>query len=1344
MRHSLKYLAILAFVLAFAGVARGACSGSSPSYTAASASESDVQACVNLVVNGDTVHIPAGSATWSSTLVGPSNIGFTLIGAGTPNSGSSTTGANSSCIATVITDNAGSTSALVTFSTTYGNATVRLSCMDIEPTNQALNAPVIMNGTCTTSPGCPQARVDNITWGHTTPWNNGTVGSQAAAVVRYIGMFGVLDHNTLPSGGNVELFNAQLPSYKGVGAWGDNSWAQPLSLGGADNVFAENNSWNTQGGVGSSMNDCEAPGPQGCRFVIRYNTLTENQVGCFGIAENHGTETGGRYRSGVEMEVYMNTLNVNQQCTSVDGGLRGGTGMIWGNKAVLAPSQGANNWLGIDLYRNNSAFPPWGACGGDGGYDLNANTVYFSGTMSTTGSGVLTMTDSSQSFFNLIPTGAPYSVYDTNNVTGGNSTPFWSEVDSNTGTTISIIGPISEDAWAGFNNGDTYQVLRAIYCIDQPGRSGPSTYLSGTTPSPTGWPSEVLTPIYQLGDTYSGGANVNAPTGSNTGKVIPNRDIYVQTVSQTAQTSSSSPFNGTVGVGWGTLANRPASCTTNPISGATGVAYGETTAGVITQIDFCIATNTWSTLTSSPPSYVPYTYPHPLDNGTAQALAPSGTPTSGVVPQTVTVTNPNSGTTAVCYAASPTTPATNGLGTGCTTGTKYTSPITVSSAETLNLIAGVASETDSTVVSYTYSAAAVPPTVTTTTATGITTTTASAGGTVTATGGAAITSEGTCVSTSPNPIVGGACTSDGTATPFTSALGSGTPSLNVPLTPSTTYFYRSFAINSAGTGYGADLSFTTLGSCATPTTINGGYTACGFGYNDAGTGTSVTVAASPYAGNPVLLAPQVCGTGCSTVPPTVTVVISDNINNPETCFHASPHSPFAMAMPTVPDYETFWGYYAPDGCLPSGITSFTATFSASVASPQMDELELKTGQIATSGYFENVDNLQTSGGVAGLSGTVSTSGPTVNANDLIIAAMANCGATNPAVPGTGYTGLNVNPTTSFGTVNGHVLEAMGVATTGTKSAGFSWSSGSAPTACKAGLTGANTVSFGMIIPLVSVNGSTTLIPATNNFGSVNVGSSSANQTFTVTNNNATTATGISATTGSTPFPVTNTGAGSCSAAGGSLATGASCTITGKFSPSASGLQTATLTVSYSGGDGLGSVTSALSGTGVLVSAATPTASPAGGTFTATSGPVTLSDSSSGAIICYNFTGYVAINGAGSCPSGSTRYTGAFIVSNTSKLYIWAGGPGYADSPENTYQFTITTVTPPAPTLKIIVSNIQNQSVPITNSITSGKETATIGPQPHIETIETTCTCTLTIATGLVSDCSCPQSITVVN
>jgi hypothetical protein len=85
-----------------------------------------------------------------------------------------------------------------------------------------------------------------------------------------------------------------------------------------------------------------------------------------------------------------------------------------------------------------------------------------------------------------------------------------------------------------------------------------------------------------------------------------------------------------------------------------------------------------------------------------QATQPTCSPTSGSVPQTVSCTNPNSGTTDMCYNFLG-SPATDGTGAGCAVGsTKYTTSLSISSPETLYIVAGTSTLTDSNVVSYTY------------------------------------------------------------------------------------------------------------------------------------------------------------------------------------------------------------------------------------------------------------------------------------------------------------------------------------------------------------------------------------------------------------------------------------------------------------------------------------------------------------------------------------------------------------------------------------------------------------------------------------------------------------------
>ncbi|MDY0078383.1 MAG: hypothetical protein RBR87_14040, partial [Bacteroidales bacterium] len=105
---------------------------------------------------------------------------------------------------------------------------------------------------------------------------------------------------------------------------------------------------------------------------------------------------------------------------------------------------------------------------------------------------------------------------------------------------------------------------------------------------------------------------------------------------------------------------------------------------------------------------------------------------------------------------------------------------------------------------------ALLPTVTTSTVTNITETTAQGGGNVISDGGSTVTSRGICYSTSQNPT-----TSNFTVT---SGSGTGTFTANMSgLEGGTIYYVRAYAVNSVGTAYGNEQSFTTDSPAGSPT-----------------------------------------------------------------------------------------------------------------------------------------------------------------------------------------------------------------------------------------------------------------------------------------------------------------------------------------------------------------------------------------------------------------------------------------------------------------------------------------------------------------------------------------------
>lgn len=579
-----------------------ACTVSGSTLTAASPAETDVSACLQLLAPGDTIVIPPGSATWTSELnLSLAKFGsgtFSITGSGTANSGSSTFGAGATT--TTITDNSGGNPI---FNVTLAQGqTFELSLLNIYPQSAStqLTSPIFAVGTCNSS-GCPEIRFDNLNFGST--WSENGNGTQSSWLIRTDNVFGVLDHNTIGAGSGVTLGNIHHSSWMGVGEYGDNSWSQPDSFGTANALFFENNSVSTS--LMAGIQDCdETPGTTGggCRIVVRYNQFS---MAGGSMLYFHGTDSTDRVRGGRQGEVYGNTIT----CTSTSSGcatganLRSGVVLNYSNTYKTSSGSWFNNLMELDEYRSWASFPPWGWCDGTGPYDNNDSTIYASGTIKSvsTSGGTLVIGDSSQNWSSnqWLNNGFPYSIVDTTasagyEITGGSS----NSVSANNYGNDYYNGPPS------IKVGDSYQIRRASVCMDQPSRSG-GTYLSGTTPA-TGWVNQVLDPSYEWNDNISGATVFHGTVGSDTAKIIANRDYYTQT----------SSFNGSSGTGVGVLSARPSSCTPN-------VAYWATDTNTLYK---CTATNTWSAY------YRPYTYPHPL----TQSLS-AGSGTAPAPPTALTV-----------------------------------------------------------------------------------------------------------------------------------------------------------------------------------------------------------------------------------------------------------------------------------------------------------------------------------------------------------------------------------------------------------------------------------------------------------------------------------------------------------------------------------------------------------------------------------------------------------------------------------------------------------------------------------------------------------------------------------
>lgn len=98
------------------------------------------------------------------------------------------------------------------------------------------------------------------------------------------------------------------------------------------------------------------------------------------------------------------------------------------------------------------------------------------------------------------------------------------------------------------------------------------------------------------------------------------------------------------------------------------------------------------------------------------------------------------------------------------------------------------------------------PAVTTSSVSGVDPTSATCGGMVSDDGGYSVTARGVCWSTSPGPTV---------ALPTKTIDGNGVGSFTSSITglaPGPTFYVRAYATNAVGTGYGNEITFTTLGA----------------------------------------------------------------------------------------------------------------------------------------------------------------------------------------------------------------------------------------------------------------------------------------------------------------------------------------------------------------------------------------------------------------------------------------------------------------------------------------------------------------------------------------------------
>jgi hypothetical protein len=464
---------------------------------AASASRSDVASAIASAVDGDTVVIPAGTASWTSGLV--LTKGITLMGQTTTNPVAKTADDQ-----TIILDDVarGPGGTPIIWVQGASGKTYRVSGITFRVgalTESNYNGGIRLSGNASDASSNSHAiRVDNCHFDD-LKYQNDNINVMAA-------IYGVIDHNVFDFRGNAcEALYVTMGNWGGSGSYGDGSWADLPYYGSEKFVFFEDNCVNNTTGneFAGDIDDS-----RGGRWVCRYNHFYDTG------SQSHGTEFG-RDRGGRAREFYNNDLHWTVQRNI--GGIRSGGFLTHDNVHTGSqPYHGA----GATSYRIFQAIPPWGGATGDNPWDVNVtesngthvdgHSPYLFDSGTATAGSTTTLTDSGKSWATN-----RWSGYTVKRVSDGGM----AIILSNTATVLALAYSNSHSQGTTWAAGNAYQIHKVLISQDQAGR-GKGDLVTGDTPvnSTTGtaaWTHQALEPLYMWNDVYNPGSvsvTLYAPT----------------------------------------------------------------------------------------------------------------------------------------------------------------------------------------------------------------------------------------------------------------------------------------------------------------------------------------------------------------------------------------------------------------------------------------------------------------------------------------------------------------------------------------------------------------------------------------------------------------------------------------------------------------------------------------------------------------------------------------------------------------------------------------------------------------------------------------------------------------